>query len=121
MLISTIMLLIGLALLVTAEHMRSMVTLVIATVTSGAATALGYRCSLQIVNEIAPAAQRAELVSSYLLVCYTANSLPVIGVGLLSLAVSAVSAHLAFALLLAVLSVIACATGWRFLPRRPVE
>jgi hypothetical protein len=121
MLISTIMLLIGLALLVTAEHMRSMVTLVIATVTSGAATALGYRCSLQIVNEIAPAAQRAELVSSYLLVCYTANSLPVIGVGLLSLAVSAVSAHLAFALLLAVLSVIACATGWRFLPRQPVE
>jgi len=69
------------------------------------------------VNEIAPAAQRAELVSSYLLVCYTANSLPVIGVGLLSLAVGAASAHLAFAVLLAALSVIACATGWRFLPR----
>jgi MFS family permease len=60
--------------------------------------------------------RRAELVSSYLLVCYTANSLPVIGVGLLSLAVSALSAHLAFALLLAALSVVACATGWRFLP-----
>jgi MFS family permease len=121
MLISTLMLLSGLALLVTAEHMRSMVTLVIATVTGGAATALGYRCSLQIVNEIAPAAQRAEMVSSYLLVCYTANSLPVIGVGLLSLVVSADSAHRAFALLLAVLSVIACATGWRFLPRQPVK
>ena len=119
MLISTIMLLIGLALLVTAEHMRSMVTLVIATVTSGAATALGYRCSLQIVNEIAPAAQRAELVSSYLLVCYTANSLPVIGVGLLSLVISAVSAHRAFAVLLAALAVLACAIGWRFLPERP--
>jgi MFS family permease len=121
MLISTIMLLIGLALLVTAEHMRSMAILVIATVIGGAATALGYRCSLEIVNEIAPAAQRAELVSSYLLVCYTANSLPVIGVGLLSLVVSADSAHRAFALLLAVLSVIACATGWRFLPRQPVK
>jgi MFS family permease len=121
MLISTIMLLIGLGLLVTAEHMRSMATLVIATVTGGAATALGYRCSLQIVNEIAPPAHRAELVSSYLLVCYTANSLPVIGVGLLSLVVSAVSAHLAFALLLAALSVIACATGWRFLPRKPAK
>jgi Major Facilitator Superfamily len=115
---STILLLIGLALLVTADHMRSMVTLVIATVVSGGATALGYRCSLQIVNEIAPADQRAELVSSYLLVCYTANSLPVIGVGLLSLAVGAVPAHLAFAVLLAVLSVTACATGWRFLPRQ---
>jgi MFS family permease len=115
-LISTVMLLVGLALLVTAEHTRSMATLVIATITCGAAAALGYRCSLQIVNEIAPAARRAELVSSYLLVCYTANSLPVIGVGLLSLAVSALSAHLAFALLLAALSVVACATGWRFLP-----
>jgi MFS family permease len=116
LLISTILLLVGLALLVTAEHLRSMATLVMATIVSGSATALGYRCSLQIVNEIAPAARRAELVSSYLLVCYTANSLPVIGVGLLSLAVSAVSAHLAFAVLLALLSMIACATGWRFLP-----
>jgi MFS family permease len=114
---STILLLVGLALLVTADHMRSMVMLLIATVVSGGATALGYRCSLQIVNEIAPADQRAELVSSYLLVCYTANSLPVIGVGLLSLAVGAVSAHLAFAVLLAVLSVTACATGWKCLPR----
>jgi hypothetical protein len=119
MLISTIMLLVGLALLVAAEHIRSMLMLLIATVTSGGATALGYRCSLQIVNEIAPTEQRAELVSSYLLVCYTANSLPVIGVGLLSLAVSAASAHLAFAALLALLSLLACATGWRFLPGKP--
>jgi MFS family permease len=119
MLISTILLLIGLAMLVTAEHVRSMVTLLIATVVSGGATALGYRCSLQIINEIAPAEQRAELVSSYLLVCYTANSLPVIGVGLLSLVISAVSAHRAFAVLLAALAVLACAIGWRFLPERP--
>jgi MFS family permease len=119
MLISTIMLLVGLALLVAAEHTRSMLMLVIATVTSGGATALGYRCSLQIVNEIAPPPRRAELVSSYLLVCYTANSLPVIGVGLLSLAVSAESAHLAFAALLALLSLLACAIGWRFLPAEP--
>jgi MFS family permease len=119
MLISTILLLIGLAMLVTAEHVRSMVTLLIATVVSGGATALGYRCSLQIINEIAPAEQHAELVSSYLLVCYTANSLPVIGVGLLSLVISAVSAHRAFAVLLAALAVLACAIGWRFLPERP--
>jgi MFS family permease len=118
MLISTIMLLIGLALLVAAEQLRSLPLLIVATLISGGATALGYRCSLQIVNEIAPPPRRAELVSSYLLVCYTANSLPVIGVGLLSLAVSAVVAHLAFAILLALLSLVACATGWRFLPRR---
>jgi hypothetical protein len=43
--------------------------------------------------------------------------LPVISVGLLSLDLSAGSAHLAFAILLAVLAVLACATGWKFLPK----
>lgn len=84
MLISTTMLLIGLALLVAAEPLRSIPMLIIATVTSGGATALGDRCNLQIVKEIAPPEQRAELVSSYLLVCYAVSSLPVIGVGLLT-------------------------------------
>jgi uncharacterized membrane protein YbhN (UPF0104 family) len=85
-----------------------------ATLISGIAIGVGFRASLQIVNEIAPEAHRAEIVSSYLLVCYTANSLPVIGIALLSLTISAPAAHLAFALLLALLAVIACATGWKF-------
>src|SRR6202042_59525 len=58
--ISTIALLIGLTLLVTAEHQRSMTLLVIATVVSSAAAAMGYRCSLRIVSEIGPAENRAE-------------------------------------------------------------
>jgi MFS family permease len=114
MLASTVLLLIGLTLLVAAERTRSMQLLVIATLISGIAVALGFRCSLQIVNQIAPEAQRAELVSSYLLVCYTANSLPVIGVGLLSLAVAPPTAHLWFAALLALLAMVACATGWKY-------
>jgi MFS family permease len=115
--ISTIALLAGLALLVTAEHQRSMSLLVVATVVSGAAAMIGYRCSLQIVSEIAPAAHRAEVVSSYLFICYTGNSLPVIGIGLLSLAIDASKVHLGFAIMLGVLSLIACAIGVK--PSRP--
>jgi len=113
---STLLLLIGLTLLVAAERTHSMQLLVIATFISGIAVARGFRCSLQIVNQIAPEAHRAELVSSYLLVCYTANSLPVIGVGLLSLAVAPPTAHLWFAALLALLALVACATGWKYVP-----
>ncbi len=115
-LIATIALLIGLALIVTAEHQRSIALLAIATMISGAAMAIGYRCSLQIVNQIAPQAQRAEVLSSYLLVCFTGNSLPVIGVGLLSLAIDPPTAHIAFAMLLAALGIIACVMGWRYVP-----
>jgi MFS family permease len=118
LLVSTIALLIGLALLIIAEHQRSMALLALATIMSGAAMAIGYRCSLEIVNEITPEANRAEVVSSYLFMCYAGNSLPVIGVGLLSVATGSATAHLSFAILLGVLAVIACIAGWRYVPRR---
>jgi MFS family permease len=118
MAISTAALLIGLALLITAEHLRSMALLALATLICGAAMAIGYRSSLQIVNEITPAERRAEVVSSYLFMCYTGNSLPVIGVGLLSVAAGSVVAHLSFAILLGILGLVACAAGWRYVPRR---
>jgi MFS family permease len=116
MLVSTVALLIGLALLIAAEHARSMILLIISTIISAAATGIGYRSSLQIVNDIAPAAHRAELLSSYLFVCYTANSVPVLGMGLLSLIAAASTVHLGFAILLGLLALIACATGWRYVP-----
>jgi MFS family permease len=118
MLISTSALLIGLALLILAEHQHSMLLLVLATIIGGAAMAVGYRCSLQIVNEITPEPKRAEVVSSYLFMCYTGNSLPVIGVGLLSEVTGTATAHLIFAILLGILGVVACIAGWQYLPRR---
>ncbi|HEY6451762.1 MAG TPA: MFS transporter, partial [Steroidobacteraceae bacterium] len=118
LLVATGLLLLGMALLIAAERLGSLELLVPATLISGAATAIGYRGSLRIVNEITPPARRAEVISSYLLVCYTANSLPVIGVGLLSVATGAPTAHLIFAVALAVLAAIASATGWRYVPRQ---
>jgi MFS family permease len=112
-----VLLWLGLGLLTLAEAVHSMGLLVLATLFTGAAMALGYRGSLQIVNEIAPERQRAELVSSFLLVCYSANSLPVIGVGLLSLRTGAVDAHRVFAIVLVVLASLACAVGLRQAPR----
>ncbi|MFC0694221.1 hypothetical protein [Paraburkholderia humisilvae] len=46
--------------------------------------ALGFRGSLQEANRMAPAEKRAELLSAYLVCCYTGNSLPVVGIVLLT-------------------------------------
>ncbi len=73
--------------------------------------ALGYRGSLQIVDEVAPPDRRAELLASYLLVCYTGNSLPVVGVGLLSQATGPETAHRVFAAVLALLGLVAGGIG----------
>lgn len=54
MLLATLLLLAGLALLLIAEQQRSMSWLLMATAVSGAAMALGYRCSLSMVNRMAP-------------------------------------------------------------------
>jgi MFS family permease len=108
---------IGLGLLTLSETLHSMVLLVLASIITGAAMALGYRGSLQIINEIAPERQRAELVSSYLLVCYSANALPVLGVGVLSLSLGPDDAHRVFAVVLVALASLACAVGLRYAPR----
>jgi len=107
----------GLALLLAADALRSMALIVAASLVGGSAMALAYRSSLGIVNAIAPGERRAELVSSYLLVCYTANALPVIGVGLITRTIGATNAHRVLAAVLAALALVACAVGARKLPR----
>lgn len=97
----------SIALLFVCEVLRSMPVLLIGTAIAGAATGLGYRCGLQLVNEIAPENQRAEVVSSYLIFCYGGISLPVIGVGLVSQASGALIADGIFAAVIAALAVIA--------------
>ena len=103
----------ALVLLVAAERERSMPLLILATVIAGAAMALGYRGSLQTVNELAPEERRAEVLSSYLIACYMGNSLPVIGVGLLALAISPAGAHAVFAAVLIALAVSALLVEWK--------
>ena len=84
LLIALIALLPSLGFLVAAEMARSIWILLIGTAVGGIATGLGYRCSLQKVNESAPEDKRSEIVSAYLIACYAGISLPVIGIALVA-------------------------------------
>ncbi|SAK55944.1 multidrug resistance protein D [Caballeronia hypogeia] len=102
----------SLALLLWAQMDGSIVWLLCATALCGLATALGFRGSLQEVNRIAPEDQRAEVLSAYLLCCYTGNSLPAVGIALLSRRVGHLWADAAFAAVSVVLALVALAVGW---------
>jgi MFS family permease len=99
------------ALIVTAEGARSMTLLLIATALAGVTIGLGYRGSLEIVNEIAPDDRRAEVVSTYFIACFLGNSLPVIGLGLVSTSTTPLTGGVVFASVLSVLAV--AALVWR--------
>jgi MFS family permease len=112
-----VLLLPGIAALVAAQWWQSLALLLAATAVGGVATGLGYRCGLEVVNEIAQRDERSRLVSTYLLVCYVAISLPVIGVAFLSKALSPMGAVAIFG---AVNVVLACfALVYEIRVRRP--
>jgi len=100
-------------LLILAQVRGSMAILLIATAITGVSTALGFRGSLQVINAIAPPEQRAEVVSSYLIVSYAGNSLPVIGIGIMSLFASSLLSNGVFAAMICLLAVIALIVGIR--------
>jgi hypothetical protein len=83
----------------------------------GVAGGLGYRGSLEVINRIAPADQRSEVVSSYLIALFAGNSLPVIGIGLLSAASGATVAYITFAAVITALAGIAALTGIKYAPK----
>jgi hypothetical protein len=103
----------ALALLVVASGAPSLPLLLIGAAVGGAAAALGYRGSLQLVNTIAPADARAETVSTYLVFCYAGVSLPVIGIGLLSAAETPAIADTSFAIVIAAFALLAIAVDVR--------
>lgn len=103
-------------LLVGAEIFRSLPVLLVAAAVGGIAGGLGYRGSLEVINRIAPADRRSEIVSSYLIALFAGNSLPVIGVGVLSAATDARFAHVTFAAVITALAGIAAVTGIKYPP-----
>jgi MFS family permease len=105
------------ALLAWAQDAKSMPILLIGTTLAGIAAALGCRGSLQVINEIAPADRRAEVVSSYLLAGFTGNSVPIIGVGVLSSITSSLQASIAFACAIAVFAATGLLIGAKYAPR----
>jgi MFS family permease len=109
MLLALVLLLPSLVLLIVAQAQGSLPLLLLGTTLSGISGALGYRGSLQVVNQIAPAEQRAGVASAYFLVCFIGNSLPVIAVALLARAFNSLVADGVFAVTLAVLAIAALA------------
>jgi ABC-type Co2+ transport system permease subunit len=59
------------------------------------------------VNEIAPPARRAEVLSAYFICCFTGNSVPVIGVGVISVLIGPLAASASFAVLIVVFALAA--------------
>jgi MFS family permease len=106
----------SLALLELAQLLRSMPVLLAGTTVAGLAAALGYRGGLQVINTISPEDRRAEVVSSYYVAGFVGNSLPVIGVGVLSSAVGSVVAGAIFALTIGAFAVVALVVGRRDVP-----
>ena len=98
------------ALLVAAQALQSLPILVFGAAVTGVAAALGYRGSLQVINEIAPKAQRAEVISSFKIVCFTGNAVPVIGVGVISSTASPGAATISLAGVTTLLALVALAT-----------
>jgi MFS family permease len=103
----------SLAILVLAERFRSMPILLVGTTLAGIASALGYRGSLQVINTISPEDRRAEVVSSYYVAGFAGNSLPIIGVGVLSSALGSLAAGAIFALTIGAFAVAALVVGAR--------
>jgi MFS family permease len=105
-------------LLVGAELARSLPLLLFAAALCGVAGGLGYRGSLEVINRIAPADQRSEVVSSYLIALFAGNSVPVIGIGALSAMAGALTAHVTFAAVITMLAAIAAWTGVAYAPNK---
>jgi MFS family permease len=103
-------------LLVAAEALHSMPLLLGAAALGGVCGGLGYRGSLEVINRIAPADRRSEVVSSLLIALFAGNSVPVIGIGLLSAVAGAPAAHAAFAVVISALAGIAALTGIKYAP-----
>lgn len=102
------------ALIVAAQVFASMTIMIAGTALCGVAAALGYRGGLQVVNEIAPADRRAEVVSAFFICCFCGNALPVIGIGVLSTVAGATVASLAFAGMIVVFSLVALGFGAKY-------
>ena len=104
--------------LVGAEVDHSLALLLFAAALGGLAGGLGYRGSLEVINRIAPADRRSEVVSSYMIALFAGNSVPVIGIGFLAAATTALTAHVIFAAVLTVFAGLAMLTGLKFPPEK---
>lgn len=114
MLAALVLMIPAVALVVAAQTFASMTIMIIATAACGLAAGLGYRGSLQVVNQIAPPERRAEVVSSYFVCGFSGNALPVIGIGIIATFASPIWASVSFAAMIAVFAIVAFIFGLKY-------
>ena len=102
------------ALVVAAQVFSSLALMLTGTALCGIASGLGYRGSLQVINQIAPADRRAEVVSAYFICCFSGNALPVIGVGIVTVLAGPIVASFTFAAMIALFAVVALVFGLKY-------
>jgi MFS family permease len=111
----------ALALLALAPRDHSLPLLLVGSAVGGAAVGLGYRGSLQLINELAPGTHRAEVVSTFLMFCYLGVSLPVVGIALMSAATTPIAAETAFAAIITAFALFAISADLRLRKIYPPE
>lgn len=96
----------GLVCIVLAETSASLWLMLAGTALAGCAIGLGYKGSLEVVNQISPIERRAEMVSSLFVVGNVSISIPVIGMGVVATALTFRTANVLFAVVLVTFAVI---------------
>ncbi|HEY2206027.1 MAG TPA: MFS transporter [Pseudonocardia sp.] len=105
----SLVLAVGTALVGASLALASFPLLLAGAVVAGFGQGASFRAGLTSVGRISPPDQRAEVSSSFFVICYVAISIPVIGVGALAQAVGLVAAGTAFSALVVLLALIAVA------------
>jgi MFS family permease len=105
--ISLVALIVGVIVLVAAQALASFILLLVATIVGGMASGLGYRATLQEVNDLSSSENRSGVVSLYMVVLYLGLAIPVLGVGLLVSHTGSLIANGTFGLVVIVLSLAA--------------
>ncbi|MEU6890191.1 MFS transporter [Streptomyces sp. NPDC046557] len=111
-----LILVVGLLLVAASLWAESLALLVAGAVCGGLGQGVAFRAGLSAVGDAAPAAHRGATISSFFVVAYTGISLPVVGVGALTLWLGLVGAGLTFS---ACAIVVTTATGLYLLRHQP--
>lgn len=102
-------LIIGMGCLTAAIETGMLFLMVLAGLVAGAGQGLSFRAGMGEIIAASPVEQRAEVASTFFVVAYVAISVPVVGLGLVTHAFDLVTAGLAFASAVALLSLVAAA------------
>ncbi|WP_244504411.1 MFS transporter [Salibacterium halotolerans] len=100
------LLIIGLAGVLFAVPIQSVLLLMISAIITGLGQGLSFMGSMALVNEVVPESRRGDVVSSLYVIIYTGVGLPVIGIGFIAEWIGLYGAIFIFAVFIAILVIL---------------